>query len=150
MDPTEIVESLYRAIERGAWKTVEALLTDDLTFDCGSGHPPFGKQAYLSMVKAMGAAFPDLDFHFRVVEVQGNVVKGVNCITGTHTHPLIPPVQYSFLVIPPTGKEIAFPLSPIQYTFRGDQIAGIAMCITPERVWSDILAQLGIEFTTLP
>lgn len=144
MKPGEVVQAFQRAVEQGDWETVDEILTDDFVFG-GPTPEPLGRRACISMHKALWAAFPDIQFHTRIISEVGEVVKATAYITGTHTGNLIPPVSGKFVNIPPTGRKIALAEETIEYTVRGNQLAGMDVQASEDASWSGIFNQIGVE-----
>jgi predicted ester cyclase len=77
-------------------------LDDDMSFEGPFPHP-LGKDAYLNTLRTMINAFPDLDYHYRVIDVDGNHLRYASYFSGTHTGDLDLSAQ-GMGIIPPTGK----------------------------------------------
>jgi hypothetical protein len=60
------------------------MLADDFQF---SGFLPqaLNKEAWLGMSAGLKTAFPDLDYHFKVIGTEGNVVRTSMQLSGTHS-----------------------------------------------------------------
>jgi predicted ester cyclase len=43
------------------------------------------RDAWLSMSARLKTAFPDLDYHFKVIGTEGNVIRTTSQWTGTHS-----------------------------------------------------------------
>ncbi len=145
MNPADIVLASYRAIEQGDWPALQSLLTDDFLFS-GATPVPLRKAEVVASMKALWAAFPDVQFNPRIVQVQGNRVHTTIRITGTHTGLLIPPLPGVFLTIQPTGKKVALVEEPSEYTLRGDKIITLQAVPNPDGGWPGILKQLGVDY----
>lgn len=141
--PSEIVQIFHGSVERGDWKTFNSVIADDFEFS-GSTAEPLGKQACISMHKALWGGFPDLQFHLRITSEKANTVHGYVCIMGTHNGTLIPPVPGKFVTFPPTGKKIALPEEPTIYTIRDSQVVTMRVTPSQDTGWRGIFKQLGV------
>lgn len=145
MSIADVVRAYHRGIEQGDWKTVDQCLAEHFIFS-GPTVQPLGKRALMSSMKALWAAFPDVKFNLRITAEQGNVVKAVVNITGTHTGTLIPPFPDRFMSIQSTGKKIALASEPAVYTMEGGKIARQDVEASPDGGWPGIFKQLGLKY----
>ena len=58
------------------------MLADDFQF---SGPEPINAEAWLGMSASLKTAFPDLDYHFKVIGAEGDAVKTTMQLSGTHS-----------------------------------------------------------------
>ena len=84
MDPRETVTALMGAVQTGDINKAKSLLTDDFQFS-GPVPKPMNAGQWMGLSGSMKKAFPDLDYHFGVEGVDGNVVHISTRLTGTHT-----------------------------------------------------------------
>jgi predicted ester cyclase len=144
MNPSEVAEKFQRSAEQGDWDTMNQVLAEDFLF-YGPMPEPLGQRECVSMHKALWGGFPDISYNLRIIGSEGNIVKAIVHITGTHTGLLIPPVPGEFVSIPPTGKKISLAKENIEYTVRGNQLATIKLYSSPESSWPGIFRQIGVE-----
>jgi predicted ester cyclase len=140
MSTRDIAEAFIEALEAGDFDTVASYLSDDFAFS-GLTPQPVGKDEWIWMSKALKAGFPDLRYNIRVVSVEGNVVRTVLQLTGTHTADL----DLSFMgmgITPATGRRVSNPEEKGETTVEGDKIVAMHVYSTPE---ASILAQIGVQ-----
>ena len=107
MDAGEIVTRMFNALVAGDDATYFALVTDDFVFD-GPFPEPLSAEGWFALTRLFKLAFPDLDFDFRVTEVDGSQVRTHSQISGTHLGELdLTPLGSK--VFPPTRKHFRLP-----------------------------------------
>jgi hypothetical protein len=74
MNKREIVQTLMDSVQKGNFESAKAMLADDFQFS-GTVPEPINKEAWLGMSASLKTAFPDLDYHFKVIGAEGNVVR---------------------------------------------------------------------------
>jgi len=80
----ETVQALADSVQKGDFENVESMLADDFQFN-GSIPEPINKEAWLEMSVNLKTAFPYLDYHFKVIGADGNVVRSTAQLSGTHS-----------------------------------------------------------------
>ncbi len=83
MNKREIVQSLMDSIQKGDFKNAKTLLADDFQFS-GPIPQPINREAWLGMSASLKTAFPDLDYHFKVIGADDDIVKTTSQLSGTH------------------------------------------------------------------
>jgi predicted ester cyclase len=143
MSTRDLAEAFIKAFEAGDFDTVASYLSDDFAFS-GPTPQPVGKDEWIWMSKVLKAGFPDLRYNIRVIGVEGNVVRTVLQLTGTHTADL----DLSFMgmgIIPATGGRVSNPEEKGETTVEGDKIVAMHVHSTPETGLAGMLAQLGVQ-----
>lgn len=84
MNKRETVQALMDSIQRGEFEDANSMLADDFQFS-GPVAEPINKEAWLGMSTRLKTAFPDLDYHFKVIGTEGDVVRTTMQLSGTHT-----------------------------------------------------------------
>ena len=114
MNKRETVQALVDSVQRGDFETAKSMLADDFQFS-GPVPEPINKEAWLGMSSSLKTAFSDLDYHFKVIGSEGDVVRVISQLSGTHTGPfdltgmnmgLIPATDKTFTVKHQKGKII--------------------------------------------
>jgi len=80
----ETVQALMDAVQKGDFENAKSMLADDFQFS-GPIPEPINKEAWLAMSTNLKRAFPDLDYHFKVIGAQGDVVRSIAQLSGTHS-----------------------------------------------------------------
>ena len=143
MDPKETVQALFDAIQKGELDEAKSMLTDDFQFS-GPVPDPVNGAIWLGMSASLKAAFPDLDYQFKVEGADGDTVNVSAQLKGTHTEDLnLTPMDMG--VIPATNKSFANPREHGQVTVRGDKIAAWAVEPIEGGGLMGILDQLGVK-----
>ena len=144
MDPKETTQALMNAIQGGHFEKARSLLTDDFVFS-GPVPKPVNGPAWLDMSKNLKAAFPDLDYQFKIKGVNGNVVNISAQLKGTHKGDL-DLTAMGMGVVPATGKAVVFPTSTIRISFDGDKISRIHDPATdPDAGPAGFFKAIGVE-----
>lgn len=143
MNKRETVEVLMDAVQKGDLEAAESMLADDFQFR-GAVPEPVNKEAWLRMMSSFRTAFPDLDYHFRVIGTQGDVVRATSQLSGTHTGPLdVTNMQLG--VLPATNKEFVTTREKTKITVRENKITAWAVEPTQGAGVMEILKQLDVK-----
>jgi predicted ester cyclase len=143
MNVREITYAFFEAFQAGDFDTAASYMADDFVFS-GPTPEPISGAAWLGLSAALRAAFPDLNYNFRVVSVDGDVVTTSNQLVGTHTGDL----DLSGIgmgVIPATGKTISLPEEGSEAIVEDGRLVSLHIHTTPQGGIMGILSQLGIE-----
>jgi predicted ester cyclase len=84
MNKRETVQALMDSIQQGDFENAGTMLADDFQFS-GAVSEPINKEAWLDMSANLKTAFPDLDYHFKVIGADGDVVRTTMQMSGTHS-----------------------------------------------------------------
>jgi predicted ester cyclase len=124
MNKRETVQALMDAIQQGEFENVSSKLADDfsgLTAFSSAVSEPINKEAWLEMSTSLKTAFPDLDYHFKVIGAAGDVVRTTMQLSGTHTGSF-DLTNIKMGVIPATNKAFSVKREKTKLTVKGDQI----------------------------
>ena len=72
------------AVQKGEFDLAGSMLTDNFEFR-GPIPEPINKKTWLEMSVNLKAAFPDLNYHFKVIGTDGDIVRSTTQLSGTHT-----------------------------------------------------------------
>ena len=143
MNKRETVQALMDAVQKGDLETVESMLADDFQFS-GPVPEPINKEAWLGMSSSLRTAFPDLDYHFRVIGTEGDVVRTTSQLSGTHTGSFdLTNMQMG--VIPATNKTFVTTREKTKITVKENKITAWAVEPTQGAGLMEILKQLDVE-----
>lgn len=143
MDSKAIVQAVIDAIQMGDFQKAQSLFSDDFQFS-GPVPVPLSGQAFLGMSASLKAAFPDLNYQFKVESVDGDTVNMSAQLKGTHTGNLdltamglgvIPPTNKSFVAAHELGKMVVQDGKVKSWATQQTEGAGLMA----------ILGQLGVK-----
>jgi predicted ester cyclase len=147
MNKRETVQTLMDAVQKGDFEGAKSMLADDFQFS-GPIPEPINKEAWLGMSASLRAAFPDLDYHFKVIGADGDVVRSTTQLSGTHNGSF-DLTNMDMGVIPATHKAFSAKLEKTKVTVKEDKITSWAVEPTEGAGLMAILAQLGFEATSM-
>ena len=131
------------AVQKGDLEIAESMLADDFQFS-GPVSEPINKEAWLGMSSSLKTAFPDLDYHFKVIGAEGDVVRTTSQLSGTHTGSFdLTNMQMG--VIPATNKTFVTTLEKTKITVKENKITAWAVEPTQGAGVMEILKQLDVE-----
>ena len=143
MNKRETVQALMDAVQKGDLEVAESMLADDFQFS-GPVPEPINKQSWLGMSTILKTAFPDLDYHFRVIGTEDDVVRATSQLSGTHTGSF-DLTKMEMGVIPATNKSFVTTREKTKITVRGDKITAWTVEPTQSAGVMEILKQLDVE-----
>ena len=143
MNKRETVQALMDAVQKGDLEVAESMVADDFQFS-GPVPEPINKEAWLGMSASLQTAFPDLDYHFRVIGTEGDVVRTTSQLSGTHTGSFdLTKMQMG--VVPATNKTFVTTREKTKITVKGDKITAWTVEPTQGAGVLEILKQLDVE-----
>jgi predicted ester cyclase len=143
MNKRETVQALMDAVQKGNFESAKTMLADDFQFS-GPVPEPINKEAWLGMSASLKAAFPDLDYHFKVIGAEDDVVRSTTQLSGTHSGSF-DLTNMNMGVIPATHKAFSAKLEKTKVTVRENKITSWAVELTEGAGLMAILGQLGVE-----
>jgi predicted ester cyclase len=142
MNKRETVQALMDSIQKGDFENAKTMLADDFQFS-GSVPEPINAEAWLGMSVSLKTAFPDLNYHFKVIGADGNVVKSTSQLSGTHNGSF-DLTGMNMGVIPATNKTFSARLEKTKVTVKENKITAWAVEPTDGAGLKAILDQLGV------
>jgi predicted ester cyclase len=143
MNKRETVQALMDSIQKGDFESARFMLADDFRFS-GPIPEPINAEAWLRMSKSLRTAFPDLNYHFKVIGADGDVVKSTSQLSGTHSGSF-DLTGMNMGVIPATNKTFSVNLEKTKVTVKGTKITLWAVEPTDGAGLKAILGQLGAK-----
>lgn len=143
MDPKETVQALFNTIQSGNFEKAKSLLTDDFVFS-GPIPKPANSAEWLGVSASLKAAFPDLDYQFKIEGVNGNVVNTIAQLKGTHKGDL-DLTALGMGIIPATNKSFVAARERGKATVQGDKVKSLANEPVEGAGLMAILHQLGVK-----
>jgi predicted ester cyclase len=121
MNKRETVQALMDSIQEGDFDNAKSMLADNFTFS-GSMPEPINKEAWLEMSMGMKKAFPDLNYHFKVIGADGDVVKSTTQLSGTHSA-VFDMTKMNMGTLPATNKTFSVKVQKTKVTVKDDKIS---------------------------
>ncbi|HEX9332503.1 MAG TPA: ester cyclase [Anaerolineales bacterium] len=143
MNKRETVQALMDAVQKGDFENAKTMLADDFQFS-GPVPEPINKEAWLGMNSSLKTAFPDLNYHFKVIGAEGDVVKTTSQLSGTHSGSF-DLTGMNMGVIPATDKTFSTKLEKTKVTVRENKITSWAVEQTEGAGLKAILGQLDVK-----
>jgi predicted ester cyclase len=147
MNKREIVKALMDAVQKGDFEDAGSMLSDDFRFS-GPIPTPINAKAWLNMSANMKTAFPDLDYHFKVIGTEGDVVKTTTQLSGTH-HAPFDLTGMDMGLIPATHKTFSAALQKTKITVKENKISSWAVEPTEGADLTAVLDQLGVKRSSI-
>ena len=143
MNKRETVQALMDSIQKGDFENAKTMLADDFQFS-GPVPEPINAEAWLGMSASLIAAFPDLNYHFKVIGAEGDVVKSTAQLSGTHSG-AFDLTGMNLGVIPATNKSFSNKLEKTKVTVKDHKITLWAVEPTAGAGLKEILKQLEVK-----
>lgn len=142
MNKRETVQALMDCIQKGDFDNAKSMLADDFQFS-GPIPEPINGEAWLGMSASLKTAFPDLDYHFKVIGADGDVVRSTSQLSGTHSGSF-DLTNMNMGVIPATNKAFSVKLEKTKLTVKENKIVAWVVEPTDGAGLKAILGQLDI------
>ena len=143
MNRRETVQALLDSVQKGDFENAKTMLADDFQFS-GPVPEPIDRDAWLSMTASLKTAFPDLDYHFKVIGTEGNVIRTTSQWNGTHRGS-IDLTDRKMGVIPATNKSFVANRDRTKLTVKEDKITSWVVEPTQGAGLMEILKQLDAK-----
>jgi predicted ester cyclase len=131
------------SIQQGDFDNAKTMLADDFQFS-GPIPEPIDAKAWLEMSVRLKAAFPDLDYHFKVIGANGDVVRSTSQLSGTH-HGSFDLTGMNMGVIPATNKTFSSRTEKTKVTVKGTKVTAWVVEPTDGAGLKEILKQLEVK-----
>jgi predicted ester cyclase len=139
----ETVQALVDSIQKGDFENAKTMLADDFQFS-GPVPAPINAEAWLGMSASLKTAFPDLDYHFKVIGAEGDVVRTTSQLSGTHSGSF-DLTNMDMGVIPATNKAFSASAEKTKVTVRENKITAWVVEPTAGAGLMAILKQLDVK-----
>jgi len=147
MNKRETVQALMDAVQEGDFESAKTMLADDFQFR-GPVPEPMNKEAWLGMSASLKTAFPDLDYHFKVIGADGDIVRSTTQLSGTHSGSF-DLTNMDMGVIPATNKTFSAKREKTKVTVKDNKITLWNVKPTEGAGLLAILDQLGVKPATM-
>jgi predicted ester cyclase len=128
------------SIQEGEFENAKSMLADDFQFSDAVSEP-INTEAWLGMSTNLKTAFPDLDYHFKVIGTDGDIVKTTMQLSGTHSGSF-DLTNMNMGVLPATNKAFAVKREKTRLTVKGTKITAWVVEPTQGAGLKAILGQL--------
>jgi predicted ester cyclase len=142
MNKRETVQALMDSVQEGNFENVRTMLAEDFQFS-GTAAEPINAEAWLGMSKSFKTAFPDLNYHFKVIGADGDVVRSTSQLSGTHSGSF-DLTNMNMGVVPATHLPFSSKLEKNKVTVRDNKITAWTIEQTEGAGLKAILGQLGV------
>ena len=140
MNKRETVQAFVDSIQQGEFDNAKSMLADDFQFSDAVSEP-INTEAWLGMSTNLKTAFPDLDYHFKVIGTEGDVVKATMQLSGTHSGSF-DLTDMNMGVLSATNKAFAVKREKTRLTVKGTKITAWVVEPTQGAGLKAILGQL--------
>jgi len=147
MNKRETVQALLDSVQKGDFENAKTMLADDFQFS-GPLPEPIDQEAWVGMNTRLQTAFPDLDYHFKVIGAEGDVVKATMQLSGTHSGSFDLRTM-DMGVIPSTNKNFSAKSEKARVTVKENKITAWFVEPTQGADLKSILDQLGVKSTVM-
>jgi predicted ester cyclase len=134
------------SIQKGDFENAKTMLADDFQFS-GPVPEPINAEAWLGMSASLRVAFPDLDYHFKVIGADGDVVRATTQLSGTHSGSF-DLTNMDMGLIPATNKAFSAKAEKTKVTVKENKITSWVVEPTEGAGLMAILKQLDVKVPT--
>ena len=143
MNKRETVQAFMDSVQEGDFENAKTMLADDFQFS-GPLPEPIDQEAWVGMNTRLQTAFPDLDYHFKVIGAEGDVVRATMQLSGTHSGSF-DLTTMDMGVIPATHKNFSAKPEKAKVTVKENKITAWFVEPTQGADLKSILDQLGVK-----
>jgi predicted ester cyclase len=147
MNKRETVQALMDAVQKGDLEYAKSMLADDFQFS-GLIPEPINKDAWLEMSASLKTAFSDIDYHFKVIGAEGDIVRSTSQLSGTHNG-VFDLTNMNMGVISATNKTFSTKSEKTKITVKDDKITLWVVEPNDGAGLMEILKQLDVKLPTL-
>lgn len=146
MNKRETVQALMDSIQKGDFENAKTMLAEDFQFN-GPVPEAINAEAWLGMSASLKTAFPDLNYHFKVIGTEGDVVKSTSQLSGTHIGSF-DLTDMNMGVIPATNKTFSTRSEKTKVTVNENKITLWSVEPNDSTGLMEILKQLEVKLPT--
>jgi len=147
MNKRETVQAFVDSIQQGEFENAKSMLADNFQFSDAVSEP-INTEAWLGMSANLKTAFPDLDYHFKVIGAEGDVVKTTMQLSGTHSGSF-DLTNMDMGVIAATNNAFSVKREKTRLTVKGTKITAWVVEPTEGAGLKAILGQLAVKPTIM-
>jgi predicted ester cyclase len=135
------------SIQKGDFENAKRMLADDFQFR-GPVPEPIDANAWLGMSASLKTAFPDLNYHFKVIGAEGDVVRSTSQLSGTHSGSF-DLTNMNMGVIPATNRSFSSKVEKTKVTVKENLVTAWVIEPTEGAGLKAILGQLGVSLPAM-
>jgi len=143
MDSKETVQALMDSVQRGRFDTARTFLAEDFQIS-GFASKPLNSKKWLNMIANLKMACADLNYHFQVDGIEGNIVHTTSQLSGTNSG-AFDFTDINMGVISATNKKFSNAIEKTQITVKGDKVTSWTVEPTEGAGLTALLSQLGVK-----
>jgi len=143
MNKRETVQAFVDSIQEGEFENAKSMLADDFQYS-NAVSEPINTEAWLGMSANLRTAFPDLDYHFKVIGADGDVVRSTSQLSGTQNGSF-DLTGMNMGVIPATNKTFSAKREKNKVTVTGTKITAWVVEPTDGAGLTEIIKQLEVK-----
>lgn len=143
MNKRETVQTFMDYVQKGEFELAKSMLADDFQYN-SSTSKSINKELWLEMSINLKTAFPDLDYHFKMIGTEGDVVRSTTQMSGTHQATL-DLLRINMGLTPATHKPVSAKMAKTKITIKNNQITMWTVEPTEGTGLPAILGQLGVK-----
>jgi len=148
MSTVEIVKTLITALQSGDLELAASTMSDSFQ-ESGLTPSPLSRDEFLTVQSELLAAMPDFSYNLSNIQVEGDTVKALIAITGTHNNILSLPM-FGLQTIEPTGLAVELPQVESTYRVVSGKVVEMRTPQVQGTGFSGLLQQVGAELPLLP
>ena len=143
METKDTAQALMDAIQKGDFENAKSLLSADFQFS-GPVPEPINADEWMGMTMSLRKAFPNLEYHFQLESMNGDVANISSELKGTHSGDF-DLTAMNMGVIPATNKSFVAAHEHGKVTVKDNKVTSVAYEKTEGAGLMAILGQLGVE-----
>jgi hypothetical protein len=147
MDTKTTTQALMDAIQMGNFEKAKSYLSNNFKFS-GPVPKPISGPEWIGLSANLKAAFPDLNYQFKLESVVGDTANITAQLKGTHKGDLDLTAMHMG-VIPSTGKSFKAALEHGKVTVRDGKVTSLANEPTEGAGLMAVLGQLGVTIPSM-
>jgi len=147
MDTRATVQALMDAVQMGNFKKAQSYLSNDFKFS-GPVPEPIGGAEWIGLSENLKAAFPDINYQFRIESVVGDTANITAQLKGTHKGDLDLTAMHMG-VIQSTGKSFKAAREHGKVMVRDGKVTSLANEPTEGAGLMAVLGQLGVTIPSM-
>ncbi len=141
MNKRELVQAFVDSVQQGKFENAKSMLADDFHFS-DAVSKSINTEAWLGRSANLRTAFPDLDYHFKVIGTEGDIVRTTLQLSGTHSGSL-DLTNMNMGMVPVTNKVFSTKREKTKLTVKDNKITAWVVEEIEGAGLKAILSQLG-------